>query len=52
MKPIFTEIRLGAEPFELVHATDTHFSYGDERDGEKKIRHASASVNFWIASIS
>lgn len=40
MKTIFTEVRLGGEPFELVHMTDTHLSYGDERDGEKKIRHA------------
>lgn len=56
MKTIFTEIRLGAEPFELVHATDTHFSYGDERDGEKKIKHAKGrndvfgcQQEIWIA---
>lgn len=45
MKTIFTEVRLGAAPFELVHATDTHFSYGDARDGEKKIRHAKGRTD-------
>lgn len=40
METIFTEVRLGVKPFELIHATDTHFSYGDQRDGEKKIKHA------------
>lgn len=56
MKTVFTEIRLGGEPFELVHATDTHFSYGDERDGEKKIKHAKGrndvfgcQQELWIA---
>ena len=49
MKTIFTEIRLGVRPFELVHATDTHFSYGDARDGERKIRHAEGRAEVFGA---
>ena len=59
MKTLFTEVRPGGSlkaPFDLVHVTDTHFTYGDERDGEKKIKHAKGrsevfggQQEIWIA---
>ncbi len=39
MKTIYNELNVGAEkPFKIIHMSDTHLTYGDERDGERKVK--------------
>lgn len=41
MKIIKNQIHIGVEtPFTILHASDTHLWRADERDGEKKMKHA------------
>ena len=38
MKVIETKLNVGIkEPFQVIHATDTHLTYADMRDGERKV---------------
>ena len=42
MKILYNELNVGAEkPFKILHMSDTHLTYGDERDGERKVKLAN-----------
>lgn len=46
MNTLHTKIKVGAEkPFTVIHASDTHLTLADERDGERKIRLADGRKN-------
>ncbi len=48
MDIITQSLRVGAtKPFSILHMTDTHLTLADERDGEKKIKHAEGRVPFF-----
>lgn len=39
MKTLYNELNVGAQkPFKILHMSDTHLTYGDERDGERKVK--------------
>ena len=43
-----SELKVGAEaPFQIVHITDTHLTYADDRDGERKTALAKARARFF-----
>ena len=47
-KIIETKIEVGAEsPFKIIHISDTHMTYADMRDGERKVELASKRSQYY-----
>ena len=45
MKVLKNHIHIGIEkPFTVLHASDTHITFADERDGERKVRLSEARI--------
>lgn len=49
MEILHTEIKLGiGKPLRIIHASDTHLTFADERDGERKVRLAEQRKNHFL----
>ena len=47
-KTIETKITVGAtSPFKIIHLADTHLTYGDMRDGERKVELAKKRSQYY-----
>ena len=48
MKILYNDINVGAtSPFKILHISDTHLVYGDERDGERKVKLAAGRAKLF-----